>query len=97
MIALAVYDAITEEDITGGLTIVGTGTIDVYGNVGSIGGVEYKLKGAEKKGADIFFVPRGENYDEAKKLVDKEKYKIKLVPVSTFEEALNYLLKNVAQ
>ena len=97
MIALAVYDAITEEDITGGLTIVGTGTIDVDGNVGSIGGVEYKIKGAEKKGADIFFVPRGENYDEAKKIVDEENYKIKLVPVSTFEEALNYLLENVVQ
>ena len=97
MIALAVYDAITEKDITGGLTIVGTGTIDVNGNVGSIGGVEYKIKGAEKKGADLFFVPRGENYDEAKKIVDEESYKIKLVPVSTFEEALNYLLENVAK
>lgn len=97
MIALAVYDAITEEDITGGLTIVGTGTIDLNGNVGSIGGVEYKIKGAEKKGADIFFVPRGENYEEAKKIVTENDYKIKLIPVSTFEEALNYLLENVAK
>lgn len=97
MIALAVYDAITEKDITGGLTIVGTGTIDIDGNVGSIGGVEYKIKGAEKKGADIFFVPRGENYEEAKKIVEEEHYEIKLIPVSTFEEALNYLLENVVE
>ena len=66
-------------------------------NVGSIGGVEYKIKGAEKKGADIFFVPRGENYEEAKKIVEEEHYKIKLIPVSTFEEALNYLLENVEE
>ena len=54
MISLAVYNAITEDDITGGLTIVGTGTIDLDGNVGAIGGIEYKIKGAAKKGADIF-------------------------------------------
>lgn len=97
MVALAVYDSITEIDITGGLTIVGTGTIDLNGNVGSIGGVEYKIKGAVKKGADIFFVPVGENYEEAKKIVEKENYDIILVPVSTFEEALSYLLENVAK
>lgn len=97
MVTLAVYDAITEVDITGGLTIVGTGTISLDGTVGSIGGVEYKIKGAVKKKADIFFVPVGENYEEAKKLVDDNNYDITLVPVSSFEEALNYLLKNVAK
>jgi Predicted secreted protein containing a PDZ domain len=95
MIALAIYDALTEEDITGGLTIVGTGTIDLDGNVGEIGGVEYKIKGAVKSKADIFFIPAGENYEEAKKLVEKKKYKIKVVPVNTFDEALDYLKKNV--
>lgn len=95
MISLAVYNAITEDDITGGLTIVGTGTIDLDGNVGAIGGIEYKIKGAAKKGADIFFVPTGENYEEAKKIVKENKYDITLVPISTFEEALNYLKKNV--
>ncbi len=96
MVSLAVYNAITEKDITGGLTIVGTGTIDLDGNVGAIGGIEYKIKGAEKKHADIFFVPVGENYEEAKKIVKENNYKIKLVPVKTFDEALNYLLENVA-
>ena len=97
MISLAVYDAITEQDITGGLTIVGTGTIDLDGNVGSIGGVEFKIKGAERKHADIFFVPVGENYETAKKIVEANNYKIKLVPVETFDDALNYLLENVAK
>lgn len=96
MVALAVYDAITEIDITGGLTIVGTGTISLDGTVGEIGGVEYKIKGAAKQNADIFFVPVGDNYEEAKKIIEEENYDMKLVPVSTFEEALNYLLENVA-
>lgn len=97
MISLAVYDALTDIDITGGLTIVGTGTIDLEGNVGEIGGIEYKIKGAVRKKADIFFVPAGDNYEEAKKLVEKNKYKITLVPVSTFDEALEYLMKNVVK
>ena len=37
-------NSLVEEDITHGLKIVGTGTIDYDGNVGSIGGVEYNIK-----------------------------------------------------
>ena len=59
MMSLAIYDALTEEDITNGKKIVGTGTIDVDGNVGEIDGVEYKLKGAVKENADVFIVPNG--------------------------------------
>ena len=95
MVALAVYNAITEEDITGGLTIVGTGTIDYNGNVGEIGGVAYKLKGAVHKKADLFFVPAGENYEEAMALKKEKKYDITIVPVSTFDDALQYLEENV--
>ena len=51
--ALAMYDALTREDITKGKTIAGTGTIDANGNVGAIGGVIYKLSGAVKNNADI--------------------------------------------
>ncbi len=95
MMSLAIYNALTEEDITGGLTIVGTGTIDQDGNVGEIGGVDYKLKGAVHKKADIFFVPKGENYEEAIAIQKKKKYDIEIVPVGTFDEALKYLEENV--
>ncbi len=95
MTTLAVYNTLVEEDITKGLTIVGTGTIEPDGTVGEIGGVEYKLKGAESKHADIFFVPAGDNYEEAIALKEKKKYSIQIVPVTTFEDALEYLEKNV--
>lgn len=95
MVTLAIYNALIEKDITGGKVIVGTGTIDSEGNVGEIGGVEYKLKGAVAKKADIFFVPAGENYEEAIEIKKKKKYNITIVPVSTFEEALQYLEENV--
>ncbi len=91
MTALSIYNYLTEEDITHGKKIVGTGTIDEAGNVGSIGGVKYKIKGAVKNKAEIFLVPNGENYKEAMELKRKNNYKIKIVGVSTIDDALNYL------
>ena len=89
--ALTIYNNLIEEDITHGLKIVGTGTIDINGNVGSIGGVSYKLKSAVAKDADLFFVPNGDNYKEAIKIKKEKNYKIKIVAVSTFDEAITYL------
>lgn len=91
MMSLAIYNALTENDITQGRKIVGTGTIDENGIVGSIDGVEYKLKGAVKENADIFLVPTGENYDEAIKIAEKNGYTIKILEISTFEETINLL------
>lgn len=92
MIALTIYNKLVDEDITGGKTIVGTGSIDALGNVGEIGGIKHKLMAAKKRKADIVFVPKA-NYKEAKELKEKENYKFSLVSVSTFDDAINYLNK----
>lgn len=89
--ALSIYDSLVKEDITNGLKIVGTGTIDLDGNIGSIGGVEYKLKSAVKKKADLFIVPLDENYEEALKLKKENNYDIEIFGVSTFDEVIDYL------
>lgn len=91
MLSLEIYNELVSEDLTKGYKIAGTGTIDTYGNVGSIGGVKYKLKGAVKKKADIFFVPAGDNYEEALKEKNEHGYKIEVVSISSFDDALNYL------
>lgn len=93
MMSLAIYNAITKKDVTKGLKIAGTGTIDEEGNVGTIGGIEYKIMGAEKEKADIFFAPTGENYEDAIKLKKKRNYKIKIIEVKTFQDVLDYLDK----
>lgn len=90
MMALAIYDFLIPEDLTNGLKIVGTGTIDENGNVGAIGGVEYKLKAAEKEKADIFFVPKA-NFEEAKQAIEENELNINLVVVSHIDEAITYL------
>ncbi len=93
MTAISIYDKLVEEDITNGLKIVGTGTINSDGTVGAIGGVKYKLQGAVKAKADVFVVPNGENYDEVMAIMKKEKYKIKIIGVSTFDDAIKELNK----
>lgn len=91
MLTLSIYNHLIDKDLTNGMKIAGTGTIDWDGNVGSIGGVKYKLAGAVKSKADIFLVPNGENYKEAIRLKEKKKYNIKIIGVSTFNEALEKL------
>ena len=44
-----------------------------------------------KDKADLFFVPAGENYEEAKKVKKEHNYDIKLVKVSSIDQAITYL------
>ncbi|WP_165986730.1 PDZ domain-containing protein [Streptomyces sp. YIM 98790] len=57
MFALGLIDKLTEEDLTGGTFVAGTGTIDENGNVGPIGGVTMKTIAAREKGAEYFLTP----------------------------------------
>lgn len=91
MTTLAIYDSLVPEDLTHGLKIAGTGTINSDGTVGEIGGVKYKLAGAVKGGADIFLVPSGDNYKEALEVKNKRNYDIELVEIETLDQAISYL------
>lgn len=90
MFAVTIVDLLSDEDLTGGMVIAGTGTIDRDGRVGAIGGVQQKILGALDRGdeqapADVFLVPRG-NFDEASATpVDRE---VLLIPVDSLGDAL---------
>ena len=91
MVALSIYDKLVDFDLTNGLVVAGTGTIDMDGNVGEISGIKYKIVGAGEQGADIFLVPK-ENYVEAYEVKKINGYDdMKLVPVETFSDAVKYL------
>lgn len=90
MMSLTIYNQLVKEDITKGKKIVGTGTIDIDGNVGVIGGVKYKLIGAVKNKADVFICPE-DNYKEAIKVAKEKKYKIKIISAKTFDDVLEKL------
>ena len=59
MFALGIIDRLTPGDLTGGLHVAGTGTIQQSGEVGPIGGVVQKLHGAKAAGATVFLAPAG--------------------------------------
>lgn len=90
MCALEIYNRITKYDITKGDIISGTGVIDENGNVGSIGGVKYKLKGAVNKHAKVFIVP-SDNYEEAISLKNKYKYDIEIIKADTLKSVIKAL------
>ncbi len=83
---LAVLDVLTPGDLSGGTPVAVTGTIDGLGRVGPVGGVEFKALAAERAGAEVFIVPRGEE-DEAASRVDD----LRIEPVDTLQDALEVL------
>jgi len=54
---LALIDELTEGDLTGGVDVAVTGTIDLEGNVGPIGGLEQKVHAVHQHGVEVFLVP----------------------------------------
>ncbi len=57
MFALGIVDKLTPDDEANGVHIAGTGTMDVTGDVGPIGGIRQKLIGAARDGAAWFLAP----------------------------------------
>lgn len=96
MFSLKIYDQLIEQDITKGYQIAGTGEIDYEGNVYRIGGIDKKVVAADNEGADIFFAPYengkgNSNYEVAKQTAEDINTDMKIVPVDSFDEALEYL------
>ena len=93
MITLSIYSSLVDYDITNGLKIAGTGTIDREGNIGPIGSIDYKIKSALKANVDVFFVPKYINYYEVLDM-NIDLGDMKVIPVANFEDILNYLNNN---
>ncbi|PZE22497.1 SepM family pheromone-processing serine protease [Paenibacillus xerothermodurans] len=100
MFALEIVNRLTPEDITKGYKIAGTGTIDAQGEVGVIGGIQHKIIAADKAGAEIFFAPKDytapngqiiPNFSAAEERAKDIQSRMKVVPVGTIDDALQYL------
>jgi PDZ domain-containing protein len=86
MWAIGVTDLLSAEDLTGDRVIAGTGTVDLDGGVGPIGGIRFKVKAAEQAKAEAFLLPR-ENLAEAR-TADAD---LELVPVTNVTQAISFL------
>lgn len=102
MQSLYVYESLTGNTLTRGLKVVGTGTVDSYGNAGAIGGIYQKVITAHLAHADIFFVPvscmdphiyqHESNYQDALASYERlRKTNMKLVPIASLADAIAYL------
>lgn len=87
MFTLEIMNQLTEEDLTKGRSIAGTGTIDRMGVVGPIGGVTQKVFGAIDAGAEYVLVPAS-NYPDAVAAAGDD---ITVVEIATIDDALNFL------
>lgn len=98
MFSLEIYNQLTDDDLTKGYKIAGTGTISPDGTIGRIGGIEQKIVAADKAGAEIFFAPNEKGRKDSNYLAAVETAKdigtnMKIIPVEHFDDAVHYLEK----
>lgn len=97
MFAIDVYTQLMNNDLSKGYKIAGTGSISPDGEIGRIGGIEKKIVAADREKADYFLAPddqdlnRQSNYDLAVETAEKIRSNLHIVPVKTFEEAVEFL------
>ena len=87
MMALNVYNNLIPEDITKSMIVAGTGTIEIDGSVGPVGGIKQKIIAAKRAGAELILVPVA-NFEEAKQFRTD---KTAIVGVGSFKEALSVI------
>lgn len=86
---LSIYASLLNINL-GDLKIAGTGTIEIDGSIGRIGGILQKLYTAIDAEADIFIYPKGHISD----IPDME-YPYEMIAVGTIEEAVTWLHEKV--
>jgi PDZ domain-containing protein len=105
MFTLEIYEQLTGNNLRAGKKIAGTGTMETDGSVGRIGGIDKKVASASESGAKVFFAPDDtldkatkkanpgiqSNYKEAQAAAKKLKTSMKIVPVKTVQDAIDYL------
>jgi|GEM_PF-712239 len=105
--ALLSYSMFSEKPLQAGVAV--TGTINSDGSIGMVGGVGPKAQAAAKAGVKLFMIPTGEAVTE----VDKDgngfldtvnllefgpkELGMKVVEVSTIEQAISYAYSNVEE
>ncbi|HRW38524.1 MAG: hypothetical protein KDB04_07045 [Acidimicrobiales bacterium] len=84
---LAILDRLTPGRLTGDGRVAVTGTIELDGSVGPVGGVQHKARAAIREGAELMLVPPDE-YDEAVEAADG---RLDVEAVASLDDALDAL------
>ena len=89
MMALNVYNNLIPQDITNSMVVAGTGTIEIDGSVGPVGGIKQKIIAAKRAGAELILVPVA-NFEEAKPFETDD---TAIIAVESFDDALSVILQ----
>jgi len=92
IMALELLEQAKPQGLTKGGKIAGTGALNEQGEVEEVGGVTFKLIAADRAGVDVFFVPLA-NMPELEPFLETYPTDIKVIPVQTIQEAIQYLEK----
>lgn len=90
---LTLIDRLSQGDLTGGKKVAVTGTIDVDGNVGAIGGLQSKASAVRQEGTKYFIVPFNQGPDDIAAAQKSAGPGVEVIPVKTLDEALAALQK----
>lgn len=84
---LGLIEQLSAGELTGGKKVAVTGTIDMNGVVGEVGGVAQKTAAVRAEGAEVFLVPPGE-FKVARSHAGS---KLEVIQVATLDEAIRAL------
>ena len=94
---LALIDELSPGALTGDQNVAITGTIDLNGDVGAIGGLPQKVSAVHQNGVRVFLVPASQSElktpEGRQRLEDAGRGEVEIIPVATLDEALAALEK----
>jgi PDZ domain-containing protein len=88
---LALLDELTAGELTGGVKVSATGTIDGDESIGAIGALRQKTVAVKASGATVFLVPSAQTPEELSAARRVAGSKLRIVPVANLTEALKVL------
>jgi Lon-like protease len=85
---VTLIDQLSKGDLLGGNKVAITGTIDINGNVGAIGGLTSKASAVLQSGAKYFLVPTSQGEADIANARGVVGSAVTIIPVATLDEAL---------
>jgi PDZ domain-containing protein len=88
---LTLIDELTPGELTGGGRVAVTGTIELDGSVGAIGGLRQKASAVAQTGVDVFIVPAAQSEEDIAAAQEAGGPDLRIIPVATLEDAIMVL------
>jgi PDZ domain-containing protein len=86
--SLTLLDELTEGDLLGGVDVAVTGTMQLDGSVGAIGGLPQKVSAVRQAGIEHFIIPAGQSEVDMASAREVAGDEVELIVVANIDEAL---------